>query len=261
MNKNSHENLHLNHSQNPYWGFWATLGLGIAIFMIFSILQGIVFGIYALYLNNWQTDSQFESQINSLVLNGDALALAEIPSALIGMGLIALFIKLKGMLNITQYLELYFPPLKTLLKWVGIMIVMIVLLELLNHFLERETPEFMTKVYSSTTNMPLLWFAIVIAAPFFEEYLFRGFLLEGLRNSFVGTAGAIFITSATWAAIHLQYEWFEIFTIFLMGILFAIAKIQTKSLYIPIAMHFLMNLSASVLMAYLSENPVPAVTQ
>lgn len=261
MNKNSPESSHHTRPHNPYWGFWATLGLGFVIFMVFSILQGMIIGVYSLYLNNWQTDSQFESQLSSLVLNGDALALAEIPSALIGMGLVALFIKIKHSLNITQYLELYFPPLKTLLKWVGIMIVMIVLLELLNHLLERETPEFMTKVYNSTTNMPLLWFAVIIAAPFFEEYLFRGFLLEGLRNSFVGTAGAIFITSATWAVIHLQYQWFEIFTIFLMGILFAIAKIKTKSLYIPIAMHVMMNLSASILMAYLTENPMPTVTQ
>jgi len=246
---------------NPYWGLWATLGLGFVVFVAFSIVQAIVLSTYALYLNNWQADSNLDSLIGSLVLNGDAIALAEIPSVLMGMGLIVLFIKLRHTLSITQYLELYFPPLKTLLKWVGIIIVMIVLLEFANHLLERETPDFMSKVYNSTNNMPLLWFAIIIGAPFFEEYLFRGFLLEGLRKSVVGTMGAILITSATWAVIHLQYEWFEIFTIFLIGILFAVAKIKTQSLYIPIAMHVLMNLSASILMAYLTENPVPTVTQ
>lgn len=261
MNPNNATNPNQAIPPHPYWGFGATLGLGFVVFMVFSIVQAIVLFVYAMHLNNWQVDSKFESLMSSLVLNGDAIALAEIPSVLVGMGLIVLFIKLKRSLSVSQYLDLYFPPIKTLLKWVGIMIVLIISLEVINNLLERETPEFMSKVYNSTKNMPLLWFAIIIGAPFFEEYLFRGFLLEGLRKSFVGTIGAILVTSAIWAVIHLQYEWFEIFTIFLMGILFAIAKIQTKSLYIPIAMHVLMNLSASILMAYLAENPIPAVTQ
>ncbi len=258
----THNSINPNQAIPPssYWGLWATLGLGFVVLIVFSIVQMIGLSIYALYLNNGQTGSQLDSLINSLIFNGDAIALSQIPAVLIGMGLIVLFIKLKHTLSITQYLNLYFPPLKTLLKWIGITVIALILLEVANHLFERETPEWMTKVYNSTTNMPLLWFAIIIGAPFFEEYLFRGFLLEGLRKSAVGIVGAILITSAMWALIHLQYEWFEIFIIFLMGILFAIAKLKTQSLYIPIAMHMLMNLSASVLMAYLTENPVPTLS-
>jgi membrane protease YdiL (CAAX protease family) len=47
----------------------------------------------------------------------------------------------------------------------------------------------------------------------------------------------------------MQYGWFEIISIFFIGILLGIAKIKTKSLYVPIAMHMLMNLAASVGMA------------
>lgn len=245
----------MNKPEKLHWGFWATLGFSLLVFIAFSIVQSIALIAFALSQNNWKADNDFEQVIASLTLNGDAISLSEIPSAFIGIALIALFASLRPHLSATQYLELYFPKAKTLLKWIGIMILAMILLEVANHVFERETPEFMSKVYNSATNLPLLWFAIIIAAPFFEEYLFRGFLFEGLRNSFVGTVGAILITSASWAIIHLQYEWFEIFTIFLIGILLAIAKLKTRSLYVPITMHALMNLVATILMAFLIENP------
>ncbi|HIQ15929.1 MAG TPA: CPBP family intramembrane metalloprotease, partial [Leucothrix sp.] len=68
------------------------------------------------------------------------------------------------------------------------------------------------------------------------------------KQSAVGLVGATLITASSWAIIHLQYGWYEIITIFLIGIVFAIAKHKTQSLYIPIFMHMLMNLTASVLM-------------
>ena len=112
--------------------------------------------------------------------------------------------------------------------------------------LDRPTPEFMTRVYSSTQNLPLLWIAVAVGAPFFEEFLFRGFLLEGLSRSRLGLTGAILLTSASWAIIHMQYGWFEIISIFFVGIALCIAKLKSNSLYVPIAMHMLMNLVASI---------------
>lgn len=247
-NNNSNNDVN-NSPNNPYWGFWATIGFGLLVFTVFSVVQSIALITYGLYLENWNTNIDMGRVINSLIYNGNAVSLAEIPSAAISVGLIALFASLRPQLNITQYLQLYKPQAFTLLKWLGIMALVIILLEVSNVILEKENPEFMTKVYNSTTNLPLLWIAVIIAAPFFEEFFFRGFLLEGIRHSPVGTVGAVLITSFTWAMMHMQYGWFEIATIFLFGILFSIAKLKTQSLYIPIAMHALMNLTASVLMA------------
>jgi len=126
------------------------------------------------------------------------------------------------------------------------MILVIIGQGLANQFLERSTPEFMSKVYDSTTNFPMLWFAVIVAAPFFEEILFRGYLFEGIKRTFAGSIGAVLITSSTWAIIHLQYQAYEIFTIFIIGVVMAVAKLKTNSLYVPIAMHMLMNLTASI---------------
>jgi len=183
--------------------------------------------------------------VNAHLFNGDAIAIAEIPAAIVGVFMVIWFASMRKPLSATAYLELYKPTLKSLLKYLGLMILAMIIMEVINQGLARPTPEFMIKVYENTRNLPLLWIAVGVAAPFFEEFLFRGFLLEGLARS-IGVVGAILITSATWAIIHMQYGWFEIITIFFIGILFAVAKIKSNSLYVPVAMHMLMNLAASL---------------
>jgi len=124
-------------------------------------------------------------------------------------------------------------------------------MEVVNQYTERPMPSWMVDSYKTAGVLPLFWFTLVIAAPIFEELLFRGFLFEGLRYSRIGNLGAIIITSALWASIHLQYELFEVVSIFLIGLLFGYAKIKTGSLYTSIIMHALMNLAATVQVALL----------
>ena len=248
-------------SDNSYWGFWATLALTVLVFIIFSILQSLFLVGYMLVAEGvsisdvLQSDStvSLESLLANYALNGDAISVSQIPAAIIGIALVILFVLLRKntvhkTTGIKDYLDLYMPKLKHLFLYLGLMILAMMLMEAINVWLDRPTPEFMTKVYSSTNNLPLLWIAVGISAPFFEEILFRGFFFEGLRNSTFGTLGAILLTSACWAIIHMQYGWFEIISIFFIGILLAIAKLKTKSLYVPIAMHMLMNLAASLSM-------------
>jgi membrane protease YdiL (CAAX protease family) len=51
----------------------------------------------------------------------------------------------------------------------------------------------------------------------------------------------------------MQYGWFEMINIFAIGIILAIARLKTGSLYVPIAMHMSMNLLASVAMEFQPE--------
>ena len=104
----------------------------------------------------------------------------------------------------------------------------------------------MTETYQTAKYLPLFWIALVVAAPLVEELFFRGFLFEGLRDSWMGSTGAILVTSIAWAAIHMQYEMFQMVMIGTLGVLLGIAKVKTRSLYIPIAMHSFNNLIAMV---------------
>ena len=248
--------IQINENTNRYWGFWATLLLTILVFIVFSIVQTL--GIFAYFyvadpdvfqsLNDSSSNTAINQFLSQDLLNGDAIAIGEIPAAIVGVLLILWFASMRKPLTVDEYLDLNVPSLKSMLAFLGLIILAMVLMESVNYFWDRPTPEFMTKVYANTKNLPLFWIAVSVGAPFFEEFLFRGFMYKGIARSKIGVIGAIIITSAVWAVIHMQYGWFEIIAIFLIGILLCIAKIKSKSLYVPIAMHMLMNLSASISM-------------
>lgn len=76
-----------------------------------------------------------------------------------------------------------------------------------------------------------------------EELLLRGYpfqvLVEGL-----GAAPAVVLTSGLFAVIHLdnpEVSWIALVNIGLAGVLFAVAYLRTRSLWVPIAMHWAWN--------------------
>ena len=120
-------------------------------------------------------------------------------------------------------------------------------LDLLTRLLERPiVPEFMVNVFETAYFIPLLWVAFIIAAPLFEEIFFRGFLFEGFQHSRLGMIGTVSLTSLAWTVLHVQYGAYELSTIFVLGIVFGVARLKTRSVYPPLAMHSLFNLFAMV---------------
>ena len=80
----------------------------------------------------------------------------------------------------------------------------------------------------------------------FEETFFRGFLFEGFRHSRIGIAGTIVLTALIWALFHVQYGIYEIVTIFVMGIILGIVRLDTRSLWSTLLMHAFSNLIATL---------------
>ena len=82
----------------PYWGFFGTLGLGVIAFIIYGLVQaaiiiGSVFSDGTLSLESFASDPvELEKTLNNIIFNGDLLGLTGIPSTLIGVGIILLFI-------------------------------------------------------------------------------------------------------------------------------------------------------------------------
>jgi membrane protease YdiL (CAAX protease family) len=54
------------------------------------------------------------------------------------------------------------------------------------------------------------------------------------------------IASSWWAAIHLQYDMFQIGILLAFGLFLGAARAKTESTLVPIAIHALMNLIATV---------------
>jgi membrane protease YdiL (CAAX protease family) len=110
----------------------------------------------------------------------------------------------------------------------------------------------MTDVYNSATCFSCLMIAVVLIAPLIEELIFRGFVFTGIQAR-LGSFWAVIFSSLPWAIIHLQYrEWYFIVLIFMLGLLFSIARWRTNSVLVPVAMHMFQNAMASVQMYFVS---------
>ncbi len=107
----------------------------------------------------------------------------------------------------------------------------------------------MTDTYKTAGWLPLLWTAVVIFAPFFEEVLFRGFLFVGLEHSRIGVAGTVILTSLVWAALHMQYNLIGMATIVIMGIVLGVIRHKTHSLWAPVLFHMMWNFLALLVTA------------
>lgn len=244
--------------RKPPWGTWASIGLGLVVFIVMNVTQAIVLLIYmAVSLTGDQNSGfetmqpdQLEELTQSLESNGDFFALATLVSTPICVGLIALFAIARHGPPLGDYLALRAVSTSALVRSLALALAIVFAWDALSVLLDRPiVPDIMVKIYDSASALWLLWIAVILAGPLFEEVFFRGFLLEGLRHGHLGALGAISLTALLWAALHIQYGLYEISTIFLLGLILGYVRLRTGSLYPPLAMHAVVNLGASLQVA------------
>jgi membrane protease YdiL (CAAX protease family) len=229
------------------WGFWATIGFSCIIAVVY-FLAGIVFSLlFVIAAKILKPQIEILKFAKSLDSNGLFLAMITCISAPLIIGLCVLFAKIRKNITIKQYLSLNSIGFRQFVKWTLILLLFIVCSDSLAYALGTPiVSDFMLNAYQTVHITPLLWLAFIIAAPLYEEIFFRGFLFKGIENSRAGPIGAIIITSLAWSALHVQYDFVIIVSIFVGGLLLGLARIKTNSIYIPIAMHVLQNLLATV---------------
>ena len=185
--------------------------------------------------------------LGSVSHNGYFLSVTTFVTTVVCCALILGIIKLKKQAVVRDYLAIRVVTRRTMLKWIALLAGFIVLSDLITGLLGRPiVPEFMSEVYSTADPVWMIWVALIIAAPLFEETFFRGFLFRGFESSFMGTAGAVLLTAALWAVIHLQYDGYGVATIFCLGVLFGAARALTRSLLVPLGLHAAANLVATI---------------
>jgi len=228
---------------NNYWKFWGTLLWGILVAAVFVVAQTTV----ALLMMSGMSPEEMDTFALTADTNGALITLATFATTVVGSLLILAIIKIKRGATIKHYLALNPVPAREVLKWFGGLVVIIVLADLAMYLLGRPIiPEFMVKAYSSADSLWMLWLAIIIGAPLFEELFFRGFLMQGLQHSFLKPVGAIIVTTALWAVIHHQYDIYGIIIVFILGLVLGYARIKSGSLILPITMHLFVNAVATV---------------
>ena len=232
--------------QTP-WGFWLTLVFSVVVLAAFVTAQTAVVIPFALVEMQRQPEMSPQELTENLESNGLCLSLATLVSTPVCMGLILLFVKLRRPISVRRYLGLNPVAKRTILFW-GLSVALFMLISDASTWLTGRdvVPPQMTKAYQTAGFLPLLWFAIICLAPLFEEIFIRGFLFAGIRHSRLGALGAILITSLVWASLHLQYDFYQMSTIFVGGLLLGTARLKTDSVYLTIAMHSLWNIIATV---------------
>ena len=237
----------------PNWGVIGTIIWSLIIFSVFIIIQVITIIASALKNEQALNDEQLRDFFVSSVSDGGIISVSTLLTTVICCALIAAVIKLKRGSTLTDYLAIKAVPFRTLLFWLAGMSAFIAASDALTVLLGRPVvPPVSAAMYVTAHPVWILWVALVIAAPLFEEMFFRGFLFKGLASSRIGPIGAITLTAIFWAMIHTQYDAYLIGTIFCMGLLFGAARLQTGSILVPLVLHAFTNIVSTVETALLS---------
>lgn len=250
------------------WGFWATIGLSFAVIVTFFVAQTVVAVAFMAVSGAMKSQAVVSSrgeppdseprvtEFSEFVVEPSAdfsaggllMAIATWTTTPLCVALTALLAKICRGWSVREYLALNRASVRTFALWLLLALVFVFVCEVVSYLLGRPMiPDEVREVYKTARWPPLLWSALVVAAPLFEETFFRGFMYRGLESSRVGVVGACIVTSFVWTLLHVQYEdLFILGIIFLGGLLFGVARWKSRSLYVTIAMHSLWNLVSIV---------------
>jgi len=222
------------------WGPWATLGWVV----IAVVVSGIV-GFVPIVVLRPDAITGGANLIN----DGLALSISTLVSVPVQIGVFA-FAAWRTRWPIGEYLGLVKPRRADTIVAFAVLVVFLAAFDAMTYVLGREivTP-FQVDTYTSARaqgTLVLLWLTLVVAAPVGEEIMFRGFLFRGWVSAAPKAWPGILGVSVLFAIVHLQYDWFGITQIFLIGLIVAWARWQSGSIVLTMAMHALINLWATL---------------
>jgi uncharacterized protein len=247
-------------AEPPVWGGWATFGLGAAIFAVNTIVQTVVMAVVIIWVYSTREAPLAGDSLEGLLTYfsdlivaymGLIIALTTIVGMLVSVGMVLLLVKAKHGASVREYLALRPISVRTVLWLVGAVVLLVLFSDLASATVKDPTSQgFMFNSYGTSVWPALFWVALVVGAPIAEEVIFRGFLFAGFARSRLGLVGTIAITSLVWAAMHVQYEWQLIGSIFVIGVVFGYVRHRTRSLWATLLMHALINLVAMFQVAF-----------
>lgn len=236
------------------WSAKATLGLTALLFILYFIISmmSLAVGtwieatISGISLENVQTFGAGIGQ--KLALDGDFNAINYLVTALCLSPIIFHFANRKKVTTAAAYLGFDKLPSKTqFIKFNLAILGYFIFSYFASNALDIKTPQSMINIYNSTDYLFLLFIAVVIAAPIFEELVFRGFLFKGLANSPLGVIATIIITSILFTLIHAgQYDLTILTVLFPLAVILGLSRYLSGGIYLPIYLHFINNLYSSV---------------
>jgi uncharacterized protein len=225
------------------WGPWTTLAwaAGAALVMIASQTAGAV--LYLASLGLLQPERPINPQ--ELQSNGALLATAFLISTPLVLAYLFVAVRL-ARVPFREYMALKWPSWRALLVGIGALAGVLLLAGAGAVITGQEMPDFMADTFRTARDagmLPLFFFSFAVLAPVQEELIFRGFLFRGLAPA-LGPWITIVLTAAVWAVIHMQYQWFFLGEIFLLGVAFGWLRWRSDSTILTMLLHGSMNAMA-----------------
>lgn len=227
------------------WGFWPTMALSALCMFAMLVAQMLFLASAALVLNS------MGEQVTVGTLADDSLfmTISMIVGAAAATPLVFWLTHMRR-LGIRSYLGLVPLRLKsTLLGLLSLLGLLFVLSALVGD--RSAGTEETNRMLAGVSQWWLVVIAVAVAAPVFEEILFRGFMFKGIVTS-LGPVAAVLITAATWSVLHFQYNILGIGLIFTLGLFLGVMRAVTGSTTLAIFLHATVN---SITIAQLFANP------
>lgn len=229
------------------WSGWMTLvWLFVTMGTWFAAQIGvtIVWGALDGAFSNPQSAGR---RLEALAMDGDFLGVATVTAALVACPMCYLIGRWRRGFSGMGYLALRLKPrLWPTIGWSVVTVLLGIVFGLVAPSLGvEETPEFMRDAVRSSDFIVFLILGVVLGAPLVEEFIFRGVLFRGWRESRLGLWGTLIVTSLLWTLLHIQYGPVILIYIFLLGLLLGHVRERSGNLWIPIIMHAVNNAIAT----------------
>lgn len=227
------------------WGVGATLGLSLCTAFVVIVVQALAtipVIVYKMQSLPAAKRANMEALAQHFTSDGLVLSVSTFASGLVAVALVVLWSRLRSW-SWREYLCLQRFSLGAAMTSFASLAVILAASYFSFGEADEQGTEFMVTAYRSAGFLPLLYMALIVVAPVWEELFFRGFMHRGLAAG-LGAKPAILICSASWALMHVQYNLVLIFWIFLIGLFFGAVRERTGSTSLVIVLHAIMNLVA-----------------
>jgi membrane protease YdiL (CAAX protease family) len=224
----------------PRWGFWSTTAWAVLLLLAFILGQTVV----AVGLVIWQGGEADLAVAEKLLMRGDALALAAFGTFPPCFLVVWLAVRLARR-SLTEYLALVLPSRRDALVGLAATVFFAIAVDVVTYLTGRNlVPPAVVEMYVTSRDSGTLIYlllGIVIAAPLTEELIFRGFLFRGWSQTRFGAGLATLLTAPLWASLHMQYDWFFMGHIVVIGFILGWLRARSGSLLLTMGLHAVLN--------------------
>jgi membrane protease YdiL (CAAX protease family) len=224
------------------WYFLGSLVIGLLAYAALNLAHMIVI-VVAVIQNG--DPSMTGAQLHGLASRGGNVAAGAIAACPIVLAVLWASIRIARQ-RFSEYQALKWPSRDEIVYGLAISLAFLLAWLLLSFLTGQPTPAFVIDSYRSAQDDGLLWLLLIgfcVAAPVTEEFVVRGLMYRGWSQSFLGPVGAIVLSSALWALIHQQYNWYYICQIFLVGLIFGHLRRRSGSTWLTVITHGFFNLA------------------